>query len=417
MNKHSIGPLQESKRETAQAIIGNQRDQIDIRQLGDRKISMALMSVYVVLMTQFCVLTAMGLTGTSMDSNIRLLSKILVGISFAYALPVVLGRSRGRFFWTYYVCISVFLFHYLVFAENRIYQRELLFPLFGTCLPAFIYSSVIYDWEVLKRAMRRASHIVFCLAMFLAGLIVYGKYSVGDYSQAFSYYVLLPTVMFIDGFLDRPSLKDIVFAFLSILLILAIGSRGPIMCIVVFTMLRFARAPKRSGYRKVFAYLVLISLAVIVTPHLDEVLTSVDHLFSRFGISSRTISLFFEPGLHWSSRKVLFGTIVGEIANNPLTGIGMGGDRRVLEGQYPHNVFLELMAHYGVPLGGLFLLVFLTLILRVFPSKNEREYSMLTIWFSIGVIPLLVSGSYIESMHFWTFLGLMTKGATAESRY
>ena len=116
MNKHSIGPLQESKRETAQAIIGNQRDQIDIRQLGDRKISMALMSVYVVLMTQFCVLTAMGLTGTSMDSNIRLLSKILVGISFAYALPVVLGRSRGRFFWTYYVCISVFLFHYLVFA-------------------------------------------------------------------------------------------------------------------------------------------------------------------------------------------------------------------------------------------------------------------------------------------------------------
>ncbi len=125
-----------------------------------------------------------------MDSNIRLLSKILVGISFAYALPVVLGRSRGgRFFWTYYVCISVFLFHYLVFAENRIYQRELLFPLFGTCLPAFIYSSAIYDWEVLKRAMRRASHIVFCLAMFLAGLIVYGKYSVGDYSQAFSYYV------------------------------------------------------------------------------------------------------------------------------------------------------------------------------------------------------------------------------------
>jgi len=402
-----------------QGIIENGCRYMDSEQLKleDKKISIALMSSFVVLMVQYLILVSADLMGTTTGRSVQLLSKTVVVTAFAYALPIVLRRNKKRCIGTYLAGISVLLAHYVMFPENNVHQQQLMLPLFSMCLPAFIYSSTICDWKVLRDIMKKASYIVFCAGVLLGILLFLGRASVGTYSMPLSYYLLLPALMFIDEFLDRPSLKDIVFAFLLIVLILAVGSRGPIMCILVFIMLKLIGPRKRLRYTDLFAYLILLCLVVVMALSLDQLLAYMYHSLDRVGISSRSILLFSQPQVYLAGRDALCNRVIDEIADSPFIGIGIGGDRRVLEGDYVHNLLIELMADYGIPMGSVFVFMLVLLMSRFFLSRNKDQYDMFAIWLSIGMVPKLVSGSYLESMNFWIVLGLMSRGVVTRYRH
>ena len=61
----------------------------------DKKISIALMAFYVILMIQYFILIFFNLeTNVTSASRIQLISKILVGVLFLYALPIVWKRAK-----------------------------------------------------------------------------------------------------------------------------------------------------------------------------------------------------------------------------------------------------------------------------------------------------------------------------------
>jgi len=102
----------------------------------DKKISIALMSSFVVLTIQYLILIYYNLIETNTGSYIQLLSKGLVGLTFIYALPAVLRRSKIKFLIVYFVSIFIFLLQYVIFPENRYYVVDLLFPFYFMSLPA-----------------------------------------------------------------------------------------------------------------------------------------------------------------------------------------------------------------------------------------------------------------------------------------
>lgn len=377
---------------------------------------MALMGPYVVLTVQYLILMSMNLIGTSVERNIQLLSKILVAMLFARALPVVVERSKARLIITYFVWAFTFLLHYLMFPENRMYQKELVFPLYFMCLPAFIYSSAVRDWEVLKEIMTKASYVVFSIGALLGLLIVFGRASIGAYSQSFSYYLLLPAVMSTNEFLDTVSLKSIVLALISFLLMLALGSRGAIMCICVFIMLSLLRRPKTLRHAQIIAYLLIVMAAIVIGLCFDELLMYMQGLLSKFGLRSRNISLFLRPDVYLSGRDSYYSEVIARIIDHPFAGLGIAGDRYILGGSYVHNIFIEILANYGVVIGMLVILGLLVLQLRFCFCGNEQQYEMFSVWVSIGFVPLLVSGSYLTEMTFWILLGLMTRELHIESK-
>ncbi len=419
MYQRRVDISQESKTQAGQVMIENECGRMDSEQLQleDKRISIALMSSYVVLIVQYFILVSVDLMGTTMGRTVQLLSKIIVGTAFAYALPIALRRNKKRCIGTYLAGVSTFLVHYEKFPENHVYQQQLVFPLFFMCLPAFIYSSTIYDWKVLKGVMKRASYVVFCIGVLLGVMLFSGRVSVGAYSMPLSYYLLLPALMFIDQFLDRPSLKDVVFALLLMLLILAVGARGPIMCIFAFVILKLIGPHKRLGHTNVFAYLILLCLVMVTALSLDQLLAYLYQILGRFGITSRNISLFLQPQLYLSDRDILFSRVIDEIIDSPFIGIGIGGDRRVLDGDYVHNLLIELIADYGIPLGSIFVFMLVLLMSRFFLSRNKDQYDMFAVWLTIGMVPKLVSGSYLESMNFWIVLGLMSSGVVTRRRH
>jgi hypothetical protein len=383
---------------------------MDKEESEDKKLSIALMSAFVILTIQYFVLISYKLLGTATSSKVQLLSKVLVGIMFLYALPVVFKRSKIKLINTYFIVLFVFILHYLVFPANRIYLKELVFPLFFMCLPAFIYSMSLNDYTMFKQVMKKASMIVFVIGAALGGLILSGRSSAGTYSMSLSYYMLLPTIMFLDELLERFSIKLLLFTSISLLVILALGSRGAVLCIIVFVFLKFIRLNIRFYYQKFLANFSIFCAGLLGFAFLDRILKVLNNILMGFGIRSRSISLFLKGEIYLSGRHKIYRVLIDKISENPILGIGIGGDRQVIGGGYAHNIFLELLADFGVIVGslvGVAILIFIVIALFI---KDQEKRNMMIIWTSLGFVHLMVSSSYLTDMKFAILMGLVTKG-------
>ncbi len=370
----------------------------------DLRLSYTVLSPFLVLSVQYLVLSSQELAQLEVE-RLQLMSKAVVGIVFAFALPLVLRRKRRMFLLTYLVSALVFLLHYWVFPNNSVYLQTVVFPFFFTCLPAFLYAQSILDWQVFQIAIVRVSRLVFAAGLATAVLVVLGKATVGPYSMSFGYYLLLPAVVGLDRFLDNPSIADCIVFTLSILQILAFGSRGPIMCIGLFLLLRLARSFGRLSRPQVVLHLVLTTSALLIMLVPDAPFKLLEGVFSSLGVTSRSIRLFSAHELSLSGRDRIYSKVLEQIANNPLMGIGLAGDRRVLGGTYAHNLVAEMVANYGIPLGSMFILFLLFLMIRLWASKDTIAVRMCMVWTSIGIAPLFVSGSYLTDIPFWIATG------------
>ena len=77
---------------------------------------------------------------------------------------------------------------------------------------------------------------------------------------------------------------------------------------------------------------------------------------------------------------------------------------------YVHNIFIEIIAHFGVIVGSLLLALLVLSLLKALTTKSPEIYDMFIIWTCVGLVPLLVSSSYLLRIDFWVLLGLMLGG-------
>ncbi len=375
----------------------------------DKKISMAIMSSYAVLTIQYLILIYFQLSNTGSGQIIRLTSKAVVGLFYIIALPSVLKRNRIRFFGIYFIAIFVFLINRLFFNENWIYLKTTIFDLFFTCLPSYIYMYNINNWNILMEVMKKTSRITFVVGTIVGILVLTGNASIGAYSMSLSYYMLLPALMFLNEFFDQTSLKSVVASAISILVILIFGSRGALLCTAVFIVLKLIRRVKNITYKKMIQYFIPFYICILGLFFFENILESAKKILLRLGIISRSISMILESEVYLSSsRAKLYESIIDVISNNPISGIGLAGDRAVLD-TYSHNIFLEILSNFGIIIGFLFIFVMMYMIFRTLFYKNLIKYDIAIIWICIGFVPLLVSGSYLTNYHFWILLGLVSQ--------
>ncbi|MEI4768789.1 O-antigen ligase family protein [Psychrobacillus sp. FJAT-51614] len=377
----------------------------------DQKISIAIMASFVVLTIQYFLLINFNLIGTSNGSIVQLLSKILVGVLFLYALPAVLKRSLLKFIGFYFVASLIFILNYLFFPNNHLYLKGLIFPFFGMCLPALVYTLSLRDLDVFKQVMKKASYLVFFFGALLGLIIVSGNATAGSYSMALSYYMLLPAILFLDSLIDKYSTRALLFSLISIFVILALGSRGALLCIVVFVLLKMVRGIFKLSYTKVFYNLLVIVSLVFLSLNLDKLLNMLYEILNKYDINSRSIELFLSGEVHLSGRDYIYENLVKAVMDNPFFGLGFGADRRIIgkDGGYAHNLFLELVVNFGIVAGGIASIIFLFLLIRSLFIKDINNYHLIIVWISLGFVHLMVSSSYITDIKFWILMGLLIK--------
>ncbi len=134
-------------------------------------------------------------------------------------------------------------------------------------LPVFVYALSLKNWSVLKDIMKKASLIVFVCGFILSLMILIGMAKVDSYSMAFSYYMLLPTIIFLDELIDRLSIPAIFISSVSLISILAIGSRGAVLCIAVFIVLKLIKPTVQLRLSKVRMYLIFAFVTISIIRH------------------------------------------------------------------------------------------------------------------------------------------------------
>ena len=119
-------------------------------------------------------------------------------------------------------------------------------------------------------------------------------------------------------------------------------------------------------------------------------------------------------GVYLSGRENIYQLIIKAITDNPVLGIGIAGDR-LLIGGYAHNLLLEVLVDFGLIIGSILIVTLLLLIAKNLLTKDSERYNMIIIWISLGLVPLIVSGSYLTNTNFWILLGLMASNVLSRN--
>ncbi len=365
--------------------------------LKERKNTILTISMYVQVATLMLQLVLYQFFGVqeSIHTFILIVSAFFMVISaiiwvrFEIGLLCIICLFFGLFY----------LFSYLIFPENRSSANVYTFNFFAICLPCFINSILIDDVEKYIYALQIVSFIVFALGFLLMILLVTEGMGKNEYSMAYSFYMLLPALVFTFSFYLKKRVLFLILAIISMLLILMIGSRGALVSSLIF-LIAIILIAKLNLALKVLTVL----LTVFVFVFFNRIITWFSSVFSGMGVISRNLTLIQtdEWFSHDSGRSVIQNQVIELIKNKPLLGSGIGSEQRLL-GTYSHNIFLDLFLHFGVLLGSIIIIVMVLLIIYIFiKSKQKVLFFML---FCYGFIPLLFSGSYLEFFPFWIFLG------------
>ena len=297
------------------------------------------------------------------------------------------------------------------------YYWDLLQGVALSALPFYILFRACKPTKELLDAMGIAA-----LVALAAGFVVVTQLMTLDtksYSQWLSY-LLLPSAIILQYHCFHSTnrirfLVYIIAAIVSFGLLLSTGARGPLAIAVVY-FIGSCILPKRFSPELRFAlFLLIVFVAVFVLVNLESVMSLLMTVMGENGLSVRLARLYELNVLFVDDGRSSFADMtLGAILNAPL-GVGVGQDCVILAsaqgaeaiaGNYPHNIFLEILLQFGIVVGTVILVGLACLIWKSFSKGTELERSYLCIMLMLGVMPLLVSGTYLEWDYFWATLGV-----------
>lgn len=324
-----------------------------------------------------------------------------------------------------YGVIAFFLFGYLIAFLVNSYYYEYYFEygidfLFRSA-PWLLVTYAVRDNKLLKKCLYFSALII--MVSFTMNLYVFNNdfFAGQSYTQSHTY-TLLPVAIIIGGSLfDKIRWFNVVVFLVSIILMFSMGARGPIVCVVMYLVLKSIIMYKFKPKRALLISAIILTGIIPVYVYFYKILANMLTIFQKMNLSTRTIlrlmeGSFFED----SARGLLAKHSIDLIKKYPISGVGVGNERILLinkmgsngtlseaMGWYPHNIFLEILLHFGIFIGGAIVFFIIKILCTtIFKNINKDGTDIVCIFVGIGLFPLLFTGSYITSPLFFALLGV-----------
>ena len=226
------------------------------------------------------------------------------------------------------------------------------------------------------------------------------------YDMTSGYLLLLPLLVFTLFFIERLKIYDLCMCFFSVLSIILYCSRGPILCLIFLIVVSLLCLKSiKTFYRFALIFLSCMIVAILAI-NCDFLVSVIKRISNIFNITSRSISLFLQgEGIsHLSGRDVLLEYFIGKIKDSPLIGYGAFG-AWPSPGEYPHNIFIELLVSFGIPIGSMISLGMLFILIQGLTTNNIYAQKLILVFMSMSA-SLLVSGSFLMNWHFYVCIAL-----------
>jgi hypothetical protein len=369
----------------------------DFNKYKDDILSFNILLPNVLLMLQQITL------GTNLMSHdlSKLLNLIISGIIAFISFVYIFKLNFKKAILIYSFLLLLILFSYILYPQNNKYLIEGIPYLFFINIPLALSFSTITDINILKKNLLITSNLIFILSILYSLLIFFKKVSFFNYNMSFSYYLLLPALVYINNknFINRIKLT-LIFLF-----ILFLGSRGSLFIIIIY----FIYYNKLLISFKFYFYFIFIFFLYRIFD-----LKYFLFLFSKkFYFIPRSLSLLINENnglFHYDDRSFFQNIIIKKIMSNPLFGCGIFSDRYLLrnyskETLYAHNIFLELFLNFGILFGLIIIICLIYNLINIYFNLNQAGKNIYLIFlFSCGM-PLLFSGSYLISSWFGILIG------------
>jgi hypothetical protein len=285
--------------------------------------------------------------------------------------------------------------------------------------PWLFVAYAVRDYKLFKKYLFYSAIIIMISAIMNVYVFKTDIYGDKSYSQSYTY-VMLPTAIIIcSSFFERVRWFNIIFFATSIIFMLSMGSRGPLLCVVLYVLLKLTLIYKLKAKKAMLISVIFVSVIVPLYVFFYDILNYFLTIFQNLNLSTRTImglieGSFFED----NARNLLSEYSINLISEHALLGLGIGTDRIVLAnkmqisvvaetiGWYPHNIFLELLLHFGIFIGGAIIVyMFMIIYTTIFRNFDKDAADVICIFIGIGLVPLFASGSYITKPLFFALCG------------
>ncbi|MBO5066448.1 MAG: O-antigen ligase family protein [Clostridia bacterium] len=326
------------------------------------------------------------------------------------SLPWFAKNVRGTDTLFYVGIVVLYLVTMIAFPDNKEFMTENWWRiLIGTS--SFYFVGLAYSHNGCSKDLFWCS-VAGVFFVFLHQIYKLANGMVLEEDNMYVAYNLLPSTMYLLYYAVCEERKFYwITAFASMGVMFIFGTRGPILCAIVFFVAYFLHRTVTSGKKRNYLLLFVVAVLLIVFCVYDDLLVKIvsfaAKVFERFGFSTRIFDFFISGEVTTSlGRKYLMQETIRAIINNPIKGYGFTGDQYIL-GIYCHNLFLELWCHFGVIVGSLILLALLglSLVALVRSARSLKVFYFVLMLISMVYVKLMLSNSYTLEPYFFFMIG------------
>ncbi len=334
----------------------------------------------------------------------------IVLIPILLSLPKLLKCIKTSDHIFVFACFILYVVNILLYPKNEDVLLERLFSFSILTLP-YYYIGVSLDIKRFYKSFYYISVIAIYMCAFYELLYAQsasytGEVDTSEYNMGLAYSILPHVLMVSWSALKNLQIYSIIPMILGFVLLLSFGTRGPVICAIVFIAI-YLLFIRPSKYQKTMR-IVTISLAVFTVSFLDQFMTFMQMLTFQLGMSTRIFDKYFEGEMEVSAgRDYIRETLTKELINDStLSGHGILGSYSYVN-TYPHNIVLDFLFSFGWVLGIVLLLSLLYIIIRMLIkySQNEINRSFGILLVASSILSLCFSSTFVDDAMFFMLLG------------
>lgn len=319
--------------------------------------------------------------------------------------------------------LLVLLFTIVLFPENGNVISKVFGLQHGPIIILFICS--IYEAKNINKCI--IAHAYISIIQMCLGLITYiknggywlstyeGNIKYANYNMSVGYYATFAAMLFILQYVNDKKTYKLVLSIILVAISIVFGARGCVLCYIVLFILSYNRLKLTRKQLLFVFFLILVALFIYVVG-VKNVILYIINLLKRYGLESRTlnqIAIGSTTSINSSGRDELWQIVIQKIGERPFLGYGVLGEQHFFEmiygnAFYAHNIILEILVSFGVPIGTVVIAV---LVYNSFKAKKILRDTVLEISYltllSYNIGNLMVSNSYWYSTNFWIMVGLI----------
>lgn len=337
---------------------------------------------------------------------------ILVLTPVLLSLPSFLNKLCFFDYLFFFINVLSYLSCYVFFPDNSEWLTEYVFMCTCCVFPFYFIGRALdidkaYNIFVLLSAL--------CIYIDLLFYLVYAPRNRAmnaevEYDNMWAAYQILPHVcMMLWATLEKFSLWKSITFFLGLMFLLSCGTRGPFVCLGFYGIIYFFFYMKFKG--AIYVKTGIIAITFIIALHLKEILYLLVKTFTNLQLSTRILDKIISGELGNDSQRGALRDILYTAleSGDQFWGLGYFGTMRygII---YSHFLPLDFFCNYGYLMGSILLiLLFATIGAAFWITRGQRTQIFIVFLFSISIIKLLLSNTFILEPYFFMLIGICVR--------